>query len=498
MIYEYVVYISSMIRPVQKAWRSNKFDWTRRYFHLSCTCRDCSSQNVRGDTLLKDSWLFDHQRSVRLENPNASTWLSCSCYSIYEDLQANPLFYRINTFQFNSPRGFIVFIAALTREKRALIRKIIFNVPDTKPISPFRWYLYLSHLRSRRHGMPHFLALLHQCQDLRSLTFIMNFGTEWIWPPHQDGTHLLYFLILVIFNAVRPPLDRPSLWNFPYLDFVVRLQGSGTIKLREVTEAQLVARPFSVQDYRMVYMFIWARNSFLFSRRPLFMGLMRRCYSLGLQQPCSRTTVLQMLKDLVSPPQLRDAINASHLDFPGEDRAAQDKMNSFYGTVSSRTRQRVERSKNVGPSGSIAPRSRGKYDDEGLLRQFVFKVTDIRHLDDRFQCKVLYDAKSKEESWEELESLLSRDGLEVLRGYYHSHVSRPRRKDPLPRLLHLESIPTPKEIIDMARGWMGQLIEHQPRTWAKFVREWDVLQTRYDARVAALREIRDNAQKTEK
>lgn len=79
------------------------------------------------------------------------------------------------------------------------------------------------------------------------------------------------------------------------------------------------------------------------------------------------------------------AVEAAHIDFPGEDRLAQDKFSSTMGAISTRTRQRCKGGNAINQLGVIQT-SRPKYDENGFLLWNV-TVENIFWKGDSIECK---------------------------------------------------------------------------------------------------------------
>ncbi|KAK7756626.1 hypothetical protein SLS62_001463 [Diatrype stigma] len=95
LIYGYAVYINCPIQPQQQERHSNRF--------------------FRGLGAIR--W-----------NRSANSQLELACFSIYNDLQRHPLFYRENEFLFNDIKCAQLFMAAITKQKRDAIRRITIHL----------------------------------------------------------------------------------------------------------------------------------------------------------------------------------------------------------------------------------------------------------------------------------------------------------------------------------------------------------------------------------
>ncbi|CAJ2501408.1 Uu.00g042610.m01.CDS01 [Anthostomella pinea] len=108
LVYKYAVFVQKPIKPLQVKRRSNKFVWGNH-----------STQDVSRD--------HAPPQSVRVstEEPLAMTQLSFTCRQIYKDLEAYPVFYRVNAFSFTEEWDAATFVVAITPERRSMIRRII-------------------------------------------------------------------------------------------------------------------------------------------------------------------------------------------------------------------------------------------------------------------------------------------------------------------------------------------------------------------------------------
>lgn len=467
MIYAYAVTVNFPIHPCQVAERSNQFTWRgvrRCYAFPNCVCSPAPWFR---------NWTI----------PTVSQ-LMLSCSSICYDLERSLIFYRANTFRFCGFQEVITFMASITSAKRSSICRVILDMNDqgVRADPVYRTYIdWNSYLNSSKGVKEHTDAavFLQECVDLQYLTCIFNFDKLW-----QSAGQLRDFLALIRYEFMNASRTKPSIWNIPTVDFLIYLDHHHRpIRLSQATSAVL-DQHLPLQDSAHSLSFRCAR-AMLVSRQ---ISLAIKSREMLLENEHVRDPRLEtgrMMKLLLPPRYLQEAIRDAPLDFSGDDRAALDRMNSSAGSVSSRTRQQVERSKNVNQLGVIPPRPVAKYDAEGLVTWEIRKIGDIRFREGKFQCQV-YFAPPAGVVWEDLESLFSCDGLKALRVYYQNFFRCTGTKLASRRLRRIRSLPTPRQVFAMARGWLAPLAEENKRLWKAIVRDWDALQTKHDAYLALL------------
>lgn len=170
IIYEYVVWESYPIFPRQVAERSNKFYCPSRY-----------------------------RRTL------TNTQLLYTCRQIYADLTAIPVFYKINTFEFQKVTHLHCFLAALTPQRRHMIRNI--HIAARGFPKSCEWAQLGSKIRRPRYRQ--MFTLLHDCRDLRVLVLRIHIS-------NNDLVDLCGFLSsMATISSTHKSSERYSLWNMP-------------------------------------------------------------------------------------------------------------------------------------------------------------------------------------------------------------------------------------------------------------------------------------------
>ncbi|KAI1210804.1 uncharacterized protein F4807DRAFT_467068 [Annulohypoxylon truncatum] len=320
---------------------------------------------------------------------------------VYHELEAYPVFYRVNTFGFEFVEHLHVFLAAITPKRRAAIRRLEVSIYGTHADRDLHrdphcdpWCSYrriwdpnrLSQLPSF-HPKPFFLSLLSQCRDIREFRVQLK---------HITGPEYLKVLATL-------PLDAASPWNLPFIRvgsylrsqtfFVfgetptiptLALEHMWSIKL---SDAQLNSPEFAEHIH-------WSKQFHLAmaTRR-------RRAQEEGNRFP-------KWFTDLGGRQPLDEAIGAAGLDFSGEDRVSQDRANSTVGPISSRTRRKKWTIHS--PTG-VLNYQQPKYSADGMLVIWNYRVTEVRWNDSHeIECKLKYSEPDRvpATSWENVESVV--------------------------------------------------------------------------------------------
>ncbi|KAK8138958.1 hypothetical protein PG984_002338 [Apiospora sp. TS-2023a] len=186
MIYEFAVEVDKPISPIQLGDGSNKFHWDGRW-HLSSP-PSCLTV----------------------------TELARTCRMVYHDLEAKPVFYRTNSFQFTEIRYLHSFLAAITPARRASIRQIeVSHYQDFKG-----WDVYGK-----------VMPLLLQCHDLRQLSFVAApYGTgaqyQYLHPSSDPIPALRDSLNDCLKLMTGTPYDDPSsVMNVPGFQLCIEAAG---------------------------------------------------------------------------------------------------------------------------------------------------------------------------------------------------------------------------------------------------------------------------------
>ncbi|OTA55233.1 hypothetical protein K449DRAFT_400153 [Hypoxylon sp. EC38] len=388
IIYEYAVAINKNITVHHVTRRSNKFLWGEKQLDTR------SSSKI---------WSNSEQQ------PLAVLSLSQTCRQFYMDLEHNPVFYRVNTFQFTWPRAdtstlprisawqeeslaeLSEFLAAITPKRRAMIRYVHVAYDFNGEWAPY--YVF----REPRYS--HVLPLLSQCKDIRELSFILPSNL-----PHLYDTFLENGL-----NSAQQRHDIPMLWNLPFLRVKVAAAEGG--------------RPLALGDSATISRLSWVRFRHDYQDHQVFRsnGRLITQFNRAMFARYRGDEWPQWFQDMDNPDRVEQAITAQDLDVHGENRIAQNPSQRT-GPVSSRTRR-----KNTiyDHSLGVLQRDIPQYSENGILAWNFKEVTGIRLNDSsELECEVIWDLPLRvpASGWVPVRALWVDGSESHLRAYYNPYI----------------------------------------------------------------------------
>ncbi|KAI0837427.1 hypothetical protein F5Y06DRAFT_304790 [Hypoxylon sp. FL0890] len=405
MIYEWAVAVEEPIQVKQITRRSNKFVWGK--------CEKEWRPGMR--------WILHNLE----EQPLAVVSLNRTCRQIYQDLERWPVFYRVNILHFSHPIHLSVFLAAITPQRRKMIRRIQVDLTRNEYSFPHEhpW------LRPVRHPLSllHSLALLSQCKDLRKLSVLLDFRWEYKLKDYLGCT-----------NAQH---DIPSPWNLPCFLPHMLLPGRQVFVLGSPIPPQCMSQirwlPVNMQDT------IFQMNRDMLARGHV--GQLRH-WLRERQWP-------KWFTDLDTPSIVSEAITAQQLDFPGENRIARDLFQNTVGSISSRTRRK---GREFNPSLGILHSEMPKYGAGGELAWQWSDILGIRW-NDVFgpEFELRFDQpQGPVTSWEPLRAMWTEGAEYKVRHYYYDLLKGTSPPDILFR--QMQGIPSPglvfESIVDVFSG----------------------------------------------
>ncbi|KAI1375969.1 hypothetical protein F4677DRAFT_459930 [Hypoxylon crocopeplum] len=437
MIYEYAVAVDKSIEPRQVAYRSNKFVWGH------------------ADLFRTRNGLWFRSSS---EEVLTVISLGRTCRKIYADLEGWPVFYRVNTFEFTSATKLHYFLAAITRERRAMIRRIKLLVSNCTTVP---WTF--------GGAEDHTTTLLTQCDDLKELSFILPMeGTSWI---SKRGL-----------NLARGPRDEASPWNLPSFRLKIANEDGDTFTLGDpdlipFSEWPADTSEFAVPNDIEKYQLLERINS--------AMAVRRSSFKQQLEEPRP-----QWFLDISKEYLVGAAIAATHIDLPGESRITHDRTdNTFGGPVSSRTRRSHEVADlSLGILQRVVP----KYTVDGVLTWPFTNVLGVRWNDSsEVECNIVWSAnrskRGAETSWEPVEAIMTETGELCLRNFYMSTITGKENGNPGDILRDRQAIPTPRKIIEFAGSMVAAMSQELNKQRTKsLVNYWKKLDSRWASYIAKL------------
>ncbi|KAK7951782.1 uncharacterized protein PG986_007510 [Apiospora aurea] len=342
MIYELATHVDRPIQPWQMATGSNKFFWG-------------------GKSMQTRNGLYNVPSQRPMENLTV-TELARSCRVVYHDLEAKPVFYRTNSFQFGGVEVLHTFLAAITPARRGSIRRI--TIEDKGPnYSDRKTWL----ARDGRYGRV--MPLLLQCNDLRQLTLrlVPNYKHHWRYYNTELVEIVRYELNAVLQWLSESPYttDAHSLMDLPSLQIVYD---------RHFWIAYLPGVRWTNGEHDDITI---GPDWDVSATRGSLAEQVRRALGAKItnieKALASRKTLLSQNehKLKVTDEQLMESIAAAGIHFPGEDRLHLNRLDSDIGAVSSRTRHRCNTT-NLNVFRGRIERPTGKYDSEGLLMKHFF------------------------------------------------------------------------------------------------------------------------------
>ncbi|KAH6652915.1 hypothetical protein BKA67DRAFT_659571 [Truncatella angustata] len=445
-IYEYALVEEQPLLPQQVAAKSNKF-LCRRSLHG----RALQDMTFKGKEVTRRVfWMSQITRT---------------CRHFYFELENYPVFYRVNTFNFFEASMILRFLSAITPQRRSFIRSITF-----KPMDVPCWFRIwngepASH-PAKAKLLRHVAVLLHQCGDLRDMQIFISARY-----PFDIGL----MDIVKCCNHYLVSQDDALIWSLPTIRPMAVPDNAFGITLIDLTTAvdltNVTANAPHFSSTELLNAAIKAEKAILALRERLSKD---KAGGNGVQ---------------ITSRQVDEAIHASEIDFPGEERIQQNRFNSTNGPVSKRTRQKCNGGL-VNDLGVIE-RTKNRYNAEGLLTLNIFAITGLRWSGSNIECEVqgysaTTDPQNMNSSWEDIEAVLTFDGTLYLGFYYQKLSTMMSGADPVTRLKKIQSIPTPQhvsEAIDHILRGMWQEQRHIYRTWAL---RWAQIRSGYEDMIADL------------
>ncbi|KAK8048369.1 hypothetical protein PG994_010099 [Apiospora phragmitis] len=337
IIYEYSVALDKPVTPRQTIARSNKFTWgdARR--------APVHAHHGNAGHVYK-STESQHLTVVSLHR---------ICRAIHNELNALPIFYRVNEFELASQRDIHVFLAALTPERRDAIRRItLAAVPAWKPfIHTFD--------ENVNHDM---MALLAYCRDLREVKMLVTTNSSY-WMYERDPEKLERELLREIRDFTDAAssregsigLERGSQqwWDLPILDVQFDLKDpiGGSSRYYQCLQA--------CRDSKDIQK----------AMQELQMALAARKKDPRLPR--------SGLKHFYSTTDYQKALERAPLDFIGENRMTFERL-ADPTTVSARTRSYTKALQNVNSLGTVDTYLLSKYNMEGQLQWELSRILDLQ------------------------------------------------------------------------------------------------------------------------
>ncbi|KAI1089952.1 hypothetical protein F5B19DRAFT_504334 [Rostrohypoxylon terebratum] len=440
IIYEFAVAVPKAIRPKQVADGANKFVWGSYI------------DNLRHGVYPDQAVLVNTEHS-RLN----VVALSRVSKMIYNELKTYPVFYWINSFQFDRVQDLHVFLSAITPERREAIRYLELdlqfleggNLDDVWKSYFASWtnrvhLTYYPNLQPGLHPEPFVFSLLSQCTAIKQFSIRLSTTTE----PVRLG------------ELAAIPIDEISVWNLPFVQVSTELSNgeiftfgkSATVPdsvLKTIWEENLNDDELANPDYEEHIRQTQALNSAMLNRR-------QRVAAKG-------TPILQWFVDLKKQNLIEEAIGAARVDFPGEIRVSQDRLQSTVGPISSRTRRKgTWLDADLGALRQYSP----KYNLDGSLILWSYEVRDIRwSKTGEIECHLFYDEPDRPlvASWENVEKVVfsppgERALYEHMDGifWYAVNVDYQNRDGAIGRL---KDLPSPHDVFALVGGLRKVLTE---------------------------------------
>ncbi|KAK6866181.1 hypothetical protein PG995_002709 [Apiospora arundinis] len=337
IIYEYSVTLDKPVTPRQTIARSNKFTWG-----------NASRAPVHAH----------HGNAGHVYKSTESQYLTVvslhrTCRAIHNELNALPIFYRVNEFELASQRDIHVFLAALTPERRDAIRSITLSaVPAWKPfIHTFD--------ENVNHDM---MALLVHARDLREIKMLVTPNSSY-WMYERDPEKLERELLREIRDFTDAALSRDGSigrergtqqwWDLPMLDVEFNLKDpvGGSSRYDQCLQAS--------RDSKDINKAMQELQDALAARKKN-----PRLPPLGI-------------RNFYSPTDYQRALERAPLDFIGENRMTFERL-ADPTTISSRTRSYTKALQNVNSLGTVDTYLLSKYNMEGQLQWELSRIIDLQ------------------------------------------------------------------------------------------------------------------------
>ncbi|KAM0808751.1 hypothetical protein AB5N19_09094 [Seiridium cardinale] len=453
-IYEYALAEDKPVTPNQATLRSNKF-----------VSQPDSTANRLGLRKMPEK----HDLFV--------SRLKIACRQFYFELESYPVFYRVNSFQFSYMKTLLQFLSAITPQRRSFIRHIVFRASiDDMPL----WFPYQSatarhpSYRSDAELHRHATTMLHQCQDLRSFEVQLI-----VWQAHRSDVTLSSLITSILDGCIRYANHKEGnhqegefsgIWTLPSIRPILKSPSSW---YREEIPPQFAVDLADPNGSQQPHFEPWISNAAI---RILTRNASEAVVSLRkhLSNPNNRVRI--------SESQVRDAITASEVDFPGEDRILQDRFHNTTGAVSTRTRQKCN-TDSVNSLGVIN-RVQSKYNAEGILTWDSFHIHGLRWNNSIIECHVsLVDYAGRLDSdslsWEILESVLTPTGKEKVYSWYAILSSFVYWSDPA-RAQEIASQPKPQDVMKIINEQSSDWRIENPKHHKSWVKRWNAMIRKYE------------------
>ncbi|KAF7538920.1 hypothetical protein G7054_g2523 [Neopestalotiopsis clavispora] len=426
-VYEYALSEDQPIRVNQVANRSNKF--------VAYYAADSGNERKR--------------------RPMFVSSLTRVSRHIYLELKKHPVFYRVNEFKFDYwqfEKDSLCFLAAITPERRALIRNITLGVDGYDASSLIQ---QTNGHRTETNDYKHLLSLLGLCEDLRHLRIVVYMDLN-----ARGSAFMFPSLLHTFINAAASDEIDPFIGRMSYIDPTIVL-GFGThFDTEPRSDLHFDLTQMGPLPESIAKLLNSTNARLLLQARDAVITLKERCkkaYPDGNKSLNNATDA-----------QVHDAFAYARVDFPGEDRLGLDRFNSTRGTVSSRTRQKCNK-ESVDDCGVLRQKNQKKYDAEGLLAWRYIKIHDLRRIGDSIEVDVEEidfedDKRAKERSWEPIEAVMSEKWEEEVCDFYHEFIKFPVGPpfDLLFLATQLEKtrrLPTPDDVKATTPGFLVDLEE---------------------------------------
>ncbi|KAK7949687.1 hypothetical protein PG988_016326 [Apiospora saccharicola] len=325
IIYEYSVALDKPVTPRQTIARSNKFTWG-----------DARRAPVHAH----------HGNAGHVYKSTESQYLTVvslhrTCRAIHNELNALPIFYRVNEFELASQRDIHVFLAALTPERRDAIRRITLSaIPAWKP------FIHTID-ENVNHDM---MAILAYCRGLREIKMLVTPNSSY-WMYERDPEKLEREFLREIRDFTESALSREGSiglergsqqwWDLPMLEVQFNFKNPACRDSKDIKNA---------------------------------MTELQKALAARKQQP---RLPRSGLKHIYSTTDHHKALERAPLDFIGENRMTYERLVDPT-TVSARTRSYTKALQNVNSLGTVETYLLSKYNMEGQLQWELSRILDLQ------------------------------------------------------------------------------------------------------------------------
>ncbi|KAH9906183.1 hypothetical protein F4778DRAFT_801449 [Xylariomycetidae sp. FL2044] len=487
MIYEFAVAEDEEIWPSQIADRSNKFDWKE--------IAAAESSRSRRGFISRDNSVVGNDCTLTVAH------LTRVSQKIYAELEATPVFYRVNRFNFYLPEEQFVFLAAITPQRRGMIEHICLHnahIHGARRLDHWDHTHFGSRLeREKDHWYEfrqvgqHSLSLLSQCVRLKRLVYSHRLRCRtYNGLPVGSPLHQVLPELLPIAQAAID-FRRCSLWNLSTFRVELILDDDSILLLGPQLPSSNQSRrtmPQSAEPHENLINQI--RNAFTLRRSQLLKPLPR-------SNDDEKQQYEEAIKETITADMLREAIIGSKIDFPGEDRVTQNRSESLVTNVSSRTRQKCKAKADT--AGVLTKRETPLINQEGHLTWRSYRVDKVLWEGDEVFSEVVTINRDKS-ARVKIESLLfDEDGFLGLHAYYQRQLDVKGPESPRKRLEQIRNIPSPRDIMPAERGGVRSIYEllrqdggdslHPVKPGTRlpwWVRSWEGLESQWGRRITEL------------